>query len=40
MIDPMEVMKKHPAVPTALPTVLPDDITYQKAGHVGTQTLW
>ena len=43
MLDPMEVMevmKKQSVAPAPLPTVLPDDITYQKAGHVGTQTLW
>lgn len=39
MIDPMEVMKKHaPAGP--IPTVLPDDITYQEATAVGNRTLW
>ena len=44
MLDPMEVMevmKKHPAIPTALPSVTPEpDIIYQKAGSTGTNTLW
>ncbi|KAG7005690.1 opsin-1 [Physcia stellaris] len=38
MMDPMEVMKKHDALP--MPTVLPDDISYQKAGTTGTNALW
>ena len=38
MMDPMELLKKHDAVP--MPTVLPDDITYQKAGTTGTNALW
>ena len=40
MMDPVEVMKKHAAVPTSLPTVLPDDIVYQTAGTSGTNALW
>ena len=31
---------KPSSTPTSLPTILPKFEEYQKAGHVGTQTLW
>ena len=47
MIEPMDVFKKVPAIPTAVPTptpigtVLPEpDKIYQTAGTTGTNALW
>lgn len=52
MIDPMEVLKYAPAIPTGLPTTTPSSVptnspikpgpheVHQEAGDVGKRTLW